>query len=1485
MIRRSYPLFLLFITTVCLLPALNVRAQLFCPANINFEQGSLANWKFDTALNNGASGITTPVNVTPISTRHALTSGATTDYYGSFPIVDPNGGSFSLKLGNDAVRAQVDRARYTFTIPANVNNYSLIYRYAVVFENPTSPVHTSSEQPYFKVRVYDSATGTTINCASFTYVSQGGLPGFSTSTHTGTVGGAVVYYRPWSTASLNLSGQAGKTLVLEFTTADCALGGHMGYGYVDVSCGLFAITGTTCNPTSPLTAPAGFQTYTWYNASYSTVIGTGQTITVTTPTVLSQYHVVLTPYPGYGCQDTLHTQLVGSTLALAQMPDTMLCNNPSVTLNPVVSGNVPPFTYSWTPATGLSCTTCASPTASPTINTNYILTVTDSFGCVRRDTVLVRAKPTVIATAAAALCYGAANGSVSAVAAQGTPPFTYSWNSIPPQTGAAATNLPAGSYTVTATDTKGCAATQSATVTQPTPLVAAITSKDSVSCNGGADGKAIAIATGGIAPYTYSWNTTPVQTGTTAAGLSGGMRIVTVTDSHSCTDTESVQILQPSPLAVTVSLTSVNCYGGNNGTVIAVGNGGTPPYTYAIDAGGFGSNSLIAGLSAGAHIVHVKDAHGCTKDTGITITQPAPLALSWTTTQPLCYGAANGAISANGTGGTSPYQYALGSGTFGSATSFSALSAGSYVLHLKDAKGCTADSNVVVSQPTALSITLSPQAVLCNGGNSGSVSIAASGGTPAYTYAIGTAAFGSAASFNNLAAGSYALHLKDANGCTKDTAITITQPAKLNISYTATQPLCNGAANGNVTIAGIGGTTPYQYALNAGAYGTSAAFGGLSAGSYVLHVQDANGCVKDSNVTLSQPTLLTVSLSKTNVSCNGGANGSATVTAVGGTTPYAYSWTGSSATSATAASLSSGSYSVTVTDNKGCTATGSASITQPTAITGTTSAVAPVCNGNANGSASVSVSGGTSPYTYSWTTSPAQAGSTATGLLSGGYGVTVTDAAGCTKSFNAAVPVTPTIIVSVIPYWVSCNGGTDGSAKALAFNGNAPYTFSWSTTPAQTGDSAIRLKAGTYTVNVTSANGCPCTGTVTVQEPAILDAMLTPTPTCPGIRGGSISAVVSGGNTPCSYSWSNAQTGAALNGLDTGSYFLTVTDGKGCKDTAAAIITAYAAPQVSAGPDDTVCRGSGITLQGGGAKSYLWSPAGTLSCTACPSPIAMPLQNTTYAVVGTDEHGCKGTDTVKIAVIQRAPVSVGEKLVICPGDSVRLGAAGGVAWHWLPPVDSSGILHPTVWPTETTRYQIIITENRCFKDTLTQEVEVVPLPTVNLGPDIEAPKGAVVTINAVTTNAVSIAWSPAEGLSCTDNCFSPQHTVMGPVTYVALVKNSLGCPATDTIAIRDQCDEHYFYFANMFSPNGDGANDRFYPQGVGSFPAQHFMIYDRWGEIVFSATNISVNDAAAGWDGTFKGQALKPDVYVYVMDAVCENGRKVVIRGDVTLIR
>jgi gliding motility-associated-like protein len=355
----------------------------FCPPNIDLELGNFNNWYLYTGT---CCPISTPTPGPAVPTRHTLTSGTATDMYGGFPIVAPGGGVFSLKLGNNSTGAQAERARYYVQVPAGSSKYIFIYRYAVVFQDPN---HATADQPRFEVKAYDSATGDPIPCSQYTYVSSSNLPGFYPAST-----GSSVYYKPWTTASLNLTGYGGRTVALDFASGDCALGGHFGYGYVDMNCGLFSVYSVNCNATSLITlqGPPGFQSYAWYDSSFTTYYGSGQTIAIPIPSTPVKYAVILTPYTGFGCPDTLYTvqKVVNTTISVTAPPDTTICLATPLLMNTIVSSNDTPVTYLWAPATGLSCTTCKSPTASPTSHQTYVVIGTNASGCSAVDTVKIK---------------------------------------------------------------------------------------------------------------------------------------------------------------------------------------------------------------------------------------------------------------------------------------------------------------------------------------------------------------------------------------------------------------------------------------------------------------------------------------------------------------------------------------------------------------------------------------------------------------------------------------------------------------------------------------------------------------------------------------------------------------------------------------------------------------------------------------------------------------------------------------------------------------------------------------------------------------------------------------------------------------------------------------------------------------------------------------------------------------------------------------
>lgn len=309
---------------VILLLAVQTCYSQTCPVNLDFEQGDFTNWECftgSTSIKNAKNVITLAPSV-PAAGRHEIISAATSvqmDPYGNFPKLCPYGGNYSVKLGNESTGSQAEGLSYTFTVPSAVDTFSFTYFYAVVFQDPN---HQAIEQPRFFVTAYDVVSGAIINCASYDYVSNGTIPGFQHSTVNTTV-----LFKNWTPASIQFAGLANRTVRLEFKTADCTLGGHFGYAYVDVGggCSNLLATAPYCAATNSviLNAPYGFKSYTWYNEDYSAIVGTQQNLTLTPPPATKGFfHVSLIPYPGYGCSDT--AQAVVTPLPV---PDTPVANS------------------------------------------------------------------------------------------------------------------------------------------------------------------------------------------------------------------------------------------------------------------------------------------------------------------------------------------------------------------------------------------------------------------------------------------------------------------------------------------------------------------------------------------------------------------------------------------------------------------------------------------------------------------------------------------------------------------------------------------------------------------------------------------------------------------------------------------------------------------------------------------------------------------------------------------------------------------------------------------------------------------------------------------------------------------------------------------------------------------------------------------------------------------------------------------------------
>ena len=386
-----------WITVLLLAGLFNSLEAQDCPPNIDFETGTFNGWRCyvgHVASVNGVNVISLNLSGGPVYDQHTMMTsfpGNGMDPFGDFPVNCPNGSGHSIKLGNTSGGNEAEGVAYEFTIPANRDVYSLIYHYAVVFQDPN---HQESEQPRMEVEITNVTDNIRIDCSSFAFHPYGSpLPGFQLSPNPGT--NTPVWFKDWSAVSINLDNMAGKTIQLFFKTADCTFRRHFGYAYVDVNSECSGeFTGAAYCPDDTavnVVAPYGYSSYKWFNSTLSAVIGNGQTLTLSPPPPPgTKIAVELVPYNGYGCLDTLYAKLIDTLTVNAHAgPDTRSCNQEKVQIGVAPK---PGLSYHWTPSTGLSNANISNPLASPSVTTRYILRASSSGGgCASFDTVVVKA--------------------------------------------------------------------------------------------------------------------------------------------------------------------------------------------------------------------------------------------------------------------------------------------------------------------------------------------------------------------------------------------------------------------------------------------------------------------------------------------------------------------------------------------------------------------------------------------------------------------------------------------------------------------------------------------------------------------------------------------------------------------------------------------------------------------------------------------------------------------------------------------------------------------------------------------------------------------------------------------------------------------------------------------------------------------------------------------------------------------------------------
>jgi len=801
------------------------------------------------------------------------------------------------------------------------------------------------------------------------------------------------------------------------------------------------------------------------------------------------------------------------------------CTGTDGTISISMTGGTGPYTQTWS---GSQTTSSISGLSVGT----YTVSVYDNLGCLEVDSFMLNANAVLAANISATdyagfeiSCFGLSDGNVDVEITGGTGPYSYSWSSG--QTTEDLTNVIAGNYTVTITDTGGgCTITRNITLDEPAQLganIADISSNDfngfGVSCFGESDGFVFVSAFGGDGTHSYSWSNGGTTSG--ISNLSSGDYTVTITDGRSCTSTSTYNISEPILLELDTAYLSnedyngfgVSCNGASDGKIKVAPSGGEGNYTYDWSNGG-GDVDSIFNLASGIYTVTLTDGNSCDTSMVFTITEPNIIVIGSTITNINCNGAAGGDIDVEVKGGASNYTYAWSTGA--TTQDVSSLVAGDYTVTVLDGNACQLSETYTITESDTIAASAIISEVKCFGGNDGAIAQTVVGGTPPYSFAWSNGE--TIEDISGLTAGTYTVSITDFYNCPFEIkTYVVGEPNNLTISETHSDVSCFGGANGEITITPSDGTPNYTYLWSNSA--TTKDLNSIVAGTYTLTVTDANNCTESISVTIGQATEIIATATIDSVLCNGQNTGSISLSVVGGNPGYSYSWS-NLATTAVNNNLVVGTYTVTVTDNSNCSVVNSYTVDEPTVLNTTISKTDLLCFGETTGELTANPTGGIISYSYEWNTGATT--QTINNIGSGTYTVTVTDKNNCTTSLSEVISAPSAISATHVPIEPLCNGDSNGRIRVIPAGGVSPYTYQWNVG----GTTAVlnNIPEGNYTVTITDLQNCDFIYNITLAEPAALNISSTTTDAlCNGGNEGTIDLTVTGGVPDYTYDWSDME--------------------------------------------------------------------------------------------------------------------------------------------------------------------------------------------------------------------------------------------------------------------------------------------------------------------------------------------------------------------------
>lgn len=1100
-------------------------------------------------------------------------------------------------------------------------------------------------------------------------------------------------------------------------------------------------------------------------------------------------------------------------------------------------------------------------------------------------------------------CNGTADGSATLIVTNGTLPYAFNWSSG--ETDSVAVALPAGNATVSVTDGNGCELSGSIFISEPEAVEVSLDGMN-LFCNGSNEGELSPTVSGGTYPYAYQWNDAAAQTDSTATDLSAGDYTVIVTDANDCTVTANTTITESTPIVTSVSGTEASCNGVTDASAtVSASGGGVGVFTYLWDDNaGAQITETATGLDVGLYYVTITDLFNCPVVDSVEITSPNAMEVDFTTTATDCFNTTDGGASLSVTGGTAPFTYTWSDGGANSPDRDD-LASGLQTVIVTDDNDCFIEVEIDVPAPAEITVQFTQvDNALCFGGTNGTLTVEASGGSNNFFYTWNHDAALSTATAADLAAGNYCVTVRDDNDCEVTICEDISEPTELTATEQIENTSCFAGSDGQITISPEGGTGPYEYAWNdAGNQDTQTAVG-LTEGTYVVIVTDANDCTYTNTYQVTQPTELTAATEFTALSCDGTPDGTATALPDGGTGPYTYTWEGGQSTQ-TAIDLDAQTYQVTVTDANLCEVVTEITLTEPVAIEiNGINSTDNVCFGGSTGSATLDYTGGTAPFNITWSNN--ETTETIDNLPAGTYTVTISDQSDCVAEESITITEPDDLVIELAQTGSLCNDGTDGTASVVGLAyGNTPadianFSFAWNSIPNQNTPEATGLNGGnTYTVSITDANNCEWTEEITLDNPDPVEASVTDLRDVSCFEGADGVAQVtgSGGVAPFSYEWSanaGGQTTESAVDLAAGTYTVTVSDANDCTTEVEVSLQEPEELRLSFTSESTSCPGftdGVVNVTGAGGTmpyNYAWS-------TGTGGAVRNDLAAGLYTVSIIDGNNCQYNDTVRVDEPQPVTTITEEVLdVSCFGyrdGVIDLLSTGGTPPYTYSLDGQTFVGTSRLIALEPGTYNVTIRDgNDCTYNLSDIEIGEPNELMLDLGEDLRIEYGdspQIFPTIADSIGGVSFEWStigPGE-LHCYDCSTAVLIDSFPGQTVIELtITDSSGCTDSDLMNIFVNKDVN-IQVPTGFSPNGDGQNETLLVHGDSDIEISYFTVYDRWGENLYEYRDFMVNDLTVGWDGTFRGKKMPPGVYVWYIEVIAEDGEPATFKGHTTLLR